>query len=135
MKGMVFLALFIGPLVCGATNFPSHIGMGSKASTVGKLSSYSSVSGGLWTGYWRPTNLTVGIKEEPAIVEQPTKVWPNPSNGVFAIEYTGSIKVFSQVGTIVFEGDINGSLDLTTAPAGMYVARTEDGRTIKIIKQ
>ena len=135
MKSILFLALLFGSLVCGATNFPSHIGMGSKSSTVGKLSSYSSVSGGLWTGYWKPLGLTVKVEEDLVSVPMQVKVWPNPSSGRFTVEYTGRVKVFSQVGTLVFEGDINGSLDLTGSPSGVYVARTEDGRTIKIIKQ
>lgn len=134
MTKVLFLALFLGSVVCGATNFPSHIGMGSKASTVGKISSYSPTGGGLWSGYWRPNWLAVSVKEE--VVAGPgTRVWPNPSNGVFNIEHVGGVKVFSQIGTLVFQGDIDGSIDLTSAPSGMYFVTTQDGKTVKIIKQ
>ena len=129
MIKVLFLVLLLGSVVSGATNFPSHIGMGSKASTVGKISSYSPVGGGLWSGYWKPNGLTVSVKEE-AVAGPNTKVWPNPSNGIFNIEHIGGVKVFSQIGTLVFQGDIDGSIDLTNAPSG-----TQDGKTVKIIKQ
>lgn len=134
MTKVLFLVLLLGSVVCGATNFPSHIGMGSKASTVGKISSYSAVGRGLWTGYWRPNGIMVSVREE-VVVEPGAKVWPNPSNGIFNIEHTGNVRVFSQIGTLVFQGDIEGSFDLSSAPSGMYFVRTQDGKTVKIIKQ
>lgn len=134
MTKVLFLVLLLGSVVCGATNFPSHIGMGSKASTVGKISSYSPVGRGLWTGYWRPNGIMVSVREE-VVVEPGAKVWPNPSNGIFNIEHTGNVRVFSQIGTLVFQGDIEGSFDLSSAPSGMYFVRTQDGKTVKIIKQ
>lgn len=134
MTKVLFLVLFLGSVVCGATNFPSHMGMGSKASTVGKISSYSSEGRGLWTGYWRPNGIMVNVREE-VVAEPDEKVWPNPSNGIFNIQYTGSVKVFSQIGTIVFQGDIDGTFDLSNIPSGMYFVRTQDGKTVKIIKQ
>lgn len=134
MNKLLVLALFMGSVVCGATNFPSHIGMGSKASTVGKISSYSSVRGGLWTGYWKPNGLTVNVKEE-VTVQPSVSVWPNPTNGQFNIDYNGNVKILSSIGSLVFQGEINGHLDISSFPAGMYFIRTEDGKTIKIIKQ
>lgn len=133
MNKLLFLALFMGSVVCGATNFPSHIGMGSKASTVGKLSSYSPVRGGLWTGYWKPNGLMVSVKEEEVVLPN-VGVWPNPSNGQFNIDYVGSVKVLSSIGSVVFQGDVNGFVDISNAPSGMYFIKTQDGRTIKIIK-
>jgi len=134
MTKVLFLVLFMGSVVCGATNFPSHIGMGSKASTVGKISSYSRVGNGLWTGYWRPNNFTVSVNEE-VVTGPAAKVWPNPSNGMFNIEHVGSIKVFSQVGALMFQGEIDGTFDISDAPSGVYFVITQDGKTIKIIKQ
>ena len=78
--------------------------------------------------------ILVNVREE-VVVEPGAKVWPNPSNGIFNIEYVGNVKVFSQIGTIVFQGDIDGTFDLSSAPSGMYFIRTQDGKTVKIIKQ
>lgn len=134
MKQTLLMALLLGSVVCGATNFPSHIGMGSKASTVGKISSYTPTSGGLWTGYWRPNNLrTTSVSEE--ITPLTLKAWPMPANDVVNIEYTGKVAVYAMTGEKVFYGTINNTLDVSNYTSGVYVVKTEQGNTIKIIKQ
>lgn len=134
MTRVLLLVLILGSVVCGATNFPSHIGMGSKASTVGKISSYSRVGGGLWTGYWKPNWLTTRVDEEKGQIFF-ANAWPNPTTGVFNINHQGHVKVYSQVGGLVFEGETSGTIDISGSATGLYFVRTEDGITFRIIKQ
>jgi len=134
MFKLLFAILLTGSVVCGATQFPSHMGMGSKASTVGKISSYSRVQNGLWTGYWKPNNFTVSVREEN-LPAPTTNVWPNPNKGLFNIDYVGNVKVFSSLGSLIFEGHTNGLIDVSNSPSGLYFVRTQDGKTTKIIIQ
>jgi hypothetical protein len=130
----VFIAvLFAGSLVCGATNFPSHIGMGSKASTVGKLSSYSPAGDGTWTGYWKPKGFTVSVREE--VQAHVPFIWPNPTTGILSFNQPEYVTVLSILGTPVFEGLVEGSIDLSAVAPGVYFVRSENGTTTKIIKQ
>jgi hypothetical protein len=134
MTKVLLSILLMGSVVCGATNFPFHIGMGSKASTVGKISSYSRVGNGLWTGYWKPNMFTVSVQEE---VFKPmyANAWPNPTTGTFNIDYVGHVNIFSQLGNSMFEGVTEGRIDISTFPSGVYFVRTQDGRTVKVVKQ
>lgn len=137
MTRLLFLALFMGSVVCTATNFPSHLGMGSRFSTVGKISSYSGVGKGLWSGYWKPRNFLVSVDEqEIQPVTGEIKAWPNPSQGVFNVDHGGLIRIISSHGEIVFEGTVNGLIDISQFPSGVYIVNTIiNNKTIKIIKQ
>lgn len=133
MSKVLFTILFFGSVICSATDFPSHVGMGSRLSTVGKISSYSGTGKGLWTGYWKPFGFTVSVNDHP---QEPTfnDAWPNPTTGIFNTKHEGYVTVFSQEGTVVFKGNTNGSIDITNAASGVYFMRTEKGTTLKIIK-
>jgi hypothetical protein len=136
MTRLLFLTLFMGSVVCSATNFPSHLGMGSRLSTVGKISSYSSVGKGLWSGYWKPKNVTLSVNEyEFKPIAGEMRAWPNPSNGMFNLDHMGFVRIFSSQGSIVFEGNVEGTINLTNFPTGMYFVNTVNGKTVKIVKQ
>lgn len=134
MTKLLLAILFIGFATSNATDFPSHIGMGSNTSTIGKLSSYSQTGRGLWTGYWRPNSVKVSVGPE-AMPHTTLLAWPNPSNGILHVEHTEEISVFSQMGMEVFHGIGTESIDISGIPAGVYFLRTNDGKTTKIIKQ
>jgi hypothetical protein len=135
MFKVMFSILIAGSVVCGATQFPFHIGMGSNASTVGKISGYSNVQRGLWTGYWKPKNFTVSVQEETGSPVEQMNAWPNPSSGIFNIEHEGNVKVFSSHGSLVFEGTINGVLNIEQLPSGVYTVNTEFNKTVRIVKR
>lgn len=136
MTRLLFLTLFMGSVVSSATNFPSHLGMGSRLSTVGKISSYSSVGRGLWSGYWKPRNFTVSVNEEEFMpIAGEIKAWPNPSQGLFSVDHVGFVRIFSSQGSIVFEGNIDGTVNIESFPTGVYVINTSNNKTVKIIKQ
>lgn len=127
----------MGSVVCSATNFPSHLGMGSRFSTVGKISSHSTVGKGLWSGYWKPKNFTVSVDEQEfQPIAGEISAWPNPGSGLFNVSHEGYVRVFSSSGEIVFEGNVNGLIDLTQFPSGLYIVNTGiNNKTVKIIKQ
>jgi len=133
MTKVLIAILVAGSLVCGATNFPSHIGMGSKASTVGKLSSYAPAGGGTWTGYWKPKGFTVSVRED--VQMRLPFIWPNPTTGNLNFSRSEHVTVHSILGTPVFEGLVDGSIDLSGVAPGVYFVKSENGTTTKIIKQ
>ena len=61
------------------------------------------------------------------------KVYPNPSNGHFTVEGTGSLSVYNALGQIVLVRDIRGQVDLEL-PQGLYFMRLEGDSVIKATK-
>lgn len=68
------------------------------------------------------------------------KISPNPSKGIFNLHYIGpnslgEVNVYNYLGKLVLKKDFSGndaqeiSLDLTSAPAGMYLIKTLIGKT------
>lgn len=132
MKAMI-LALLLGAHFLNAAETPSFIGAGSKSSTIGKISKYSNVNGGLWSGFWKPKMRTVSVREYSW--ESEIKAWPNPTNGDLNIPYTGKIRILTSFGQEVFSGEIDQIINITNLATGSYLILTETNKSIKIIKQ
>ncbi len=94
-----------------------------------------------------PSHWIISVKVLPAVSGisalssgQPARVFPNPSNGVFTIQRTGSgiIEVYDMLGEKIFVssrpskgGDGGEVIDLSSQPAGPYFYRIfSEGRTI-----
>ena len=77
----------------------------------------------------------VGINELPTTI---SKIYPNPSNGVFFIEskINTSIEVRDVSGRVVYRKDLlsgNNTLDLNVLEAGRYFIQPEIGKSLGII--
>jgi PKD repeat protein len=62
------------------------------------------------------------------------KIYPNPSTGIFTISSAANIEVYNIVGEfILFENNAT-SIDINTAPNGMYFVKLNGGKIEKLIK-
>ncbi len=87
------------------------------------------------------TSSSVGINEFRSTLS--LNVFPNPSNGYLNIrsdiEKEGSLKVFNQLGQLVFEQMVGlkiSSVDLSNLPKGIYVVQVvqnEKSKSVKIV--
>lgn len=127
------LCLVLGAQLLVSAETPTFLGAGTGRSTLGKISKYSPVNGGLWTGFWKPKKVTTSVKEYSW--ESQINAWPNPTNGNLNVSYTGNIKIFSSLGVEVFSGVIDQNIDISRLASGSYLILTETNKSIKIIKQ
>jgi PKD repeat protein len=79
----------------------------------------------------------LGLKETP--VADRITISPNPSSGVFRINFpeslnTNQIRLFNSIGQEIHPQISNNQLDLTTFPAGIYFLQTLQG-TERIVKR
>ena len=85
---------------------------------------------------------SVGIDEELNDVSRVAAVYPNPSSGIFNVEFSSpndvEFAVTDIVGRLVVEGKVqrgNAIIDLSSQATGIYILRFEDGYSLKLVKQ
>ena len=114
----------------GITTYTFSFTKGATSSTV------TPVSGSNFTGasvVWTPAS-TIGINEA-ANVNPTINVYPNPTEGVFNVDFNNAtnIKVFNALGVIVYDEKIEQSttgtkhIDLTTFSNGVYFINVSNG--------
>ncbi|MDX2444011.1 MAG: CotH kinase family protein [Bacteroidales bacterium] len=67
--------------------------------------------------------------------DNPLKVYPNPfTHGVLFLNKNVSVFLFDISGRNILQMTSTSQIDLTDFPAGLYILRTTDGESVKIIK-
>ena len=61
-------------------------------------------------------------------------IYPNPSTGIFTISSSTNIEVYNVVGELILSENNATSIDLTTAPKGMYFVKLNGAKIEKLIK-
>jgi hypothetical protein len=79
--------------------------------------------------------LGVGIGVEETAVNRSIDVYPNPSTGVFEFSEPLEFKVFDMQGNVITSGNNVNSLDLSSAPAGVYLVKDKKGNAVRLIKK
>lgn len=81
---------------------------------------------------------TVGVTEATA---NKVNIYPNPSNGIYNLQRSTSklteIEVYNALGQVVYTSKVNTTnttIDLSTQPNGIYLARV-DGRNLRLVKE
>lgn len=98
----------------------------------------------IWSGLLNPA--LVGRKRRPNSLNPENRVYPNPSSGIFELEFgvpdpgQKTIKVWDLQGRTVYQEIIWGEiglqrLDLTALPAGVYQLSVEKGNGESLIKE
>jgi hypothetical protein len=75
------------------------------------------------------TLATVSVAESKKIF-----VYPNPSSGIFTISAAANIEVYNLIGELILSENNATSIDLTTAPKGLYFVRLNGNKIEKLIK-
>lgn len=159
-----FVPLVGGDFFIGVVESDSNLTMGTSARIHTRNANYIKFPGGITNGWnpldaynifralmirphFGPTNFTVGVKEEIALMEEELLVYPNPSiDGIYYLKSTQSniqsatVRVLDLKGEIVYS--TNGSqlkgegfkINLSAQPSGIYFLQFENGTQSTIKK-
>jgi len=103
-----------------------------------KFTSWSVGNAGGGFSYERSTGQTLSFTELGSNTK--LNLYPNPAAGyiqISGLKSNENITVFNLSGTPVFRGNINNNekIDIKNIPAGLYFLKTENGKTIKFLKE
>jgi 1-phosphatidylinositol phosphodiesterase len=99
-----------------------------------------SPGGGL---YFKSSEESNNVSEIQEQLENNTKVYPNPANGIFNIDFASKldaskIEIYNQKGSLILskdiKDDIGTTIDITNQPSGVYLIKIYTGNKIIVKK-